>query len=193
MTYKADEQRLYEVAEAQAGYFTTRQAQAVGYSRQLLRHYAQVSNAKHIQHGIYRLTRFPNSPREDIYIAWLRCGSHSVISHESALELYDLSDAMPTKIHVCVPRGVSMRRSGICLHTVKLQLDEVTSWLGLRVTTVERTIADVASQGAQEWIIQQAIREAFARGWLLQDSLLKQAQRHRRRVRESLTRLAQQL
>ncbi len=100
-----DEQQLYEIAEAQAGYFTAKQAGAAGYSRQLLSHHAHAGNIQRVQHGIYRLTRFPHSPREDLYVAWLRCGPRAVISHDSALELYGLSDAMPTEIHVTVPRG----------------------------------------------------------------------------------------
>ena len=80
--------QLYEIAEAQAGYFTPKQAGAAGYSRQLLSHHAHAGNIKRVQHGIYRLTRFPHSPGEDPYIAWLRCGPHTVISHDSALELY---------------------------------------------------------------------------------------------------------
>jgi predicted transcriptional regulator of viral defense system len=187
-----DEQHLYEIAEAQAGYFTAKQASAVGYSRQLLGHHAQAGNFKRVHHGIYRLTRYPNSPREDLYIAWLRCGPHAVISHDSALELYELSDAMPIDIHVTVPRGSSLRRSGIRLHTGKLRPDEVTSWQGLPVTTIERTIADVVARGAQEWVVQQAIREAIARGRLLPDALLAQAQRHPRPVRDLLIRLVKQ-
>jgi predicted transcriptional regulator of viral defense system len=149
-------------------------------------------NIKRVQHGIYRLTRFPNSPREDLYIAWLRCGANAVISDDSALELFNLSDAMPTEIHVIVPRGSSLRRLGIRLHTGNLGPDEVTQWQGLPATTVERTIADVAARGAQEWVVQQAIREALAHGRVLPDSLLAQAQRHPRPVRNLPVQLVKQ-
>ncbi len=60
------------------------------------------------------------------------------------------------------------------------------------MTTVERTIADVAARGAQEWVVQQAIDEALARGRVLPDSLLTQAQRLRARRAAVLTRLVQQ-
>lgn len=192
MSTTSDEQQLYEIAEPQSGYFTARQASAAGYSRQLLSHHAQAGNIKRVLHGIYRLTRFPHSPREDLYIAWLRCGPNAVISHDSALEIYDLSDAMPAEIHITVPRGSSLRRPGIRLHTGKLRPDEVTHWQGLPVTTIERTIADVVARGVQEWIVEQAIREALAHGRMLPDSLLAQAQRHPRKVRDLLTKLIKQ-
>ncbi|MCL4506263.1 MAG: type IV toxin-antitoxin system AbiEi family antitoxin domain-containing protein [Chloroflexi bacterium] len=192
MSVIPDELWLYEIAEAQAGYFTTKQARAAGYSRQLLSHHTQAGNIKRVRHGIYRLTRFPHSPREELYIAWLRCGPNAVISHDSALDLYDLSDAMPTEVHITVPRGSSLRRPGIRLHTGGLLPDEVTHWQGLPVTTVERTIADIAARGVQEWIVRQAIQEAMARGRMLPDSLLVQAQRHPRPVRDLLTKLVKQ-
>jgi predicted transcriptional regulator of viral defense system len=128
-----------------------------------------------------------------LYIAWLRCGSHAVISHDSALELYDLTDAIPGAIHITVPRGTSLRHPGIRLHTSKLRSDEIAQWQGLPVTTIERTIADIAAQGAQEWLIQQAIQEALNRGRILPESLLTLAQRQRRPVREVLIKQLRQV
>ena len=193
MTDIPSEQQLYDIAEAQAGYFTATQARTAGYSRQLLRSHVQVGRFLHIQHGIYRLARFPHSPREDLYVAWLRCGPRAVISHDSALELHDLTDAMPTAIHITIPRGASLRHPGIRLHTTMLGSDEITHWQGLPVTTVERTIADIAAQGAQEWVVQQAIQEALNRGRMLPESLLALAQRRPRPVRNLLTKLLQQV
>ncbi len=192
MTQGPNEQQLYDIAEAQAGYFTTAQARTAGYSRQLLNRHVQTGKFLHIQHGIYRLARFPHSDREDLYIAWLSCGSHAVISHTSALELYNLSDAMPTTIHVTVPRGISLRHPGIRLHTARLPLNEVTQWQGLPVTTVERTIADVAALGTQEWLVQQAIQEALDRGRMSPESLQTLAQQRPQPIRDLLTKLLQQ-
>lgn len=183
------QKELYDIAAAQAGYFTTRQAQAAGYSRQLLNHHVGSDNFIREQHGIYRLSRFPRSPREDLYIAWLRCGPQSVVSHESALDLHGLSDAIPAEIHITIARGASLRRAGIRLHTNALRADEITTWQGLPVTTIERTIADVAAGGAQTWIVEQAIREALDRGRTLPEALVAQAQRHRQPAREQVIHL----
>src|SRR5690606_30108969 len=43
----------------------------------------------------------------------LLAGPNSVISHDSALALYDQSAALPTEVHVNVPRSASRRRSGM--------------------------------------------------------------------------------
>jgi predicted transcriptional regulator of viral defense system len=121
-----DHQQLYQIAEQQAGYFTAAQAQAVGFSRPLLSHYAKTGHFDRVQRGIYRLAHFPGSPYQDLFVAWLRTGPDSVISHESALAVYELSDVLPGEVHVIVPRTASRRRKGIRLHTHRLGTDEVT-------------------------------------------------------------------
>ena len=105
-------------------------------------------------------------------IAWLQTGPGSVISHDSALALYDLSDALPTEVHVTVPRSASRRRSGMRLHTQRLEPSEVTRRSGMTVTTVSRTIADMAFVGLAEELITQAVQDAYA-GWRYQRKSLR--------------------
>lgn len=159
-----NEDELYLAAETRAGYFTTAQAADAGYSRALLAHHAASGNLERVDHGIYRLRRYPESPHADLVVASLRAGDAAAISHESALALWDLSDVMPFEIHVTVPRTASRRRPGLRLHTSVLGEDDVTEREGVRVTTVERTIADVARSGLADELVLQAIDEAVERG-----------------------------
>lgn len=168
---------LYDIAENQAGYFTAGQAREVGFSYERLSSNAKSSKFHRVTKGIYRLARFPSSPHEDLFVAWLRTGPHSTISHESALSLYELSDVLPSEVHVIVPRTASRRRQRIRQHTNRLETDEITSREGLPVTTVARTIADVATSGLSEEHIRQAIREALQRGLVTREELLVQANR----------------
>ena len=96
--------------------------------------------------------------------------------------MYELSDVLPTKTHVIMPRTGSRRRDGIQLHTHKLQEDEIIHREGLRVTIVERTIADVIASGISYQHVQQAIREALQRGLTTENKLRKQAERRKGRV-----------
>jgi predicted transcriptional regulator of viral defense system len=155
---------LYRIAESQDGYFATRQARRVGISRDQLSYQTKAGQLERIVHGIYRLRRFPASPYEDLFVALLRTGPHSVISHESALGVYDLTDALPAQVHVTVPRTASRRREGIRLHTKAIDASEITTRNGLSVTTVPRTIADVAAAGLAEEFVIQAVHEAIDRG-----------------------------
>jgi predicted transcriptional regulator of viral defense system len=166
-----DQQKLYRVAEQQAGHFSARQARSAGFTYPLLTYYTKVGEFERVAQGIYRLSRFPEMPHADLYIAWLRTGPNPVISHDSALGLYDLSDILPSEIHITVPRHASERRRGIRLHTNRLSPDEVTWRAGLPVTTVPRTIADVIRSGLPREQAERAIREALDRGLVTRQTL----------------------
>lgn len=172
---KPDYNLLYEIAESQAGYFTAKQAREVRFSWERLS--SNVKNGKflRVNRGIYRLIHFPGSAHEDLFVAWLRTGPNSTISHESALSVYELTDVLPGIIHVIVPRTASRRRKGLRLHTNRLKPEEITRREGLPLTTAVRTIADVAAAGLAEEQIRQAIREALQRGLASREELLVQA------------------
>jgi predicted transcriptional regulator of viral defense system len=170
-----DADALFAVAESQAGYFTTAQAGRAGYSRQLVAHHAAVGSFDRVSRGVYRMARYPGTPREDLYVAWLQAGPDAVISHDSALDLYDLSDIMPSEIHLTLPRTSSRRRTGIRMHTTPLEPSEVTSRDGLPVTTVARTIVDVIRAGTSTEHVARAIDEALTRGMVAEEDLQAQA------------------
>jgi predicted transcriptional regulator of viral defense system len=172
-----DHNALYHIAEQQAGYFTARQAAGAGFSWERLADYSKNGRFQRVAHGVYRLAQFPSSRFEDLFVAWLKCGPKSAISHESALVLYDLSDVLPGEIHVTVPRTASRRRIGIHLHTNRLSPTNVVKREGLRVTSVPRTIADVAKAGLYDHHIARAIREALERGLTTTQALNSEARR----------------
>jgi predicted transcriptional regulator of viral defense system len=172
-----DHDALYHLAEQQAGYFTARQAAIVGFSGERLSDYSKNGRFQRVAHGVYRLAQFPSSRFEDLFVAWLRCGPKSTVSHESALALYDLSDVLPGEVHLTVPRSASRRRRGIHLHTNRLSPNNVMKREGLRVTSVPRTIADVAKAGLSEDHVTRAIREALERGLTTSQALMAEAKR----------------
>ncbi len=171
---RPDFDHLYQIAEDQGGYFTAAQAQEAGISRRMLSHHAKTGRFQRVTRGVYRLAHFPASRFEDLFVAWLRAGPKSAISHESALAVYGLSDVLPSEVHVTVPRTASRRRAGMRQHTGALRSSEVTRREGIPLTTVPRTIADLARAGLPEEQIQQAIREALERG-LTQEADLRGA------------------
>ena len=101
--------------------------------------------------------------------AWLPLrGNGAVVSHESALELYDLSDVIPTVVHLTVPRSErgTRRRAGARLHTSEdpPRGKEVRQIGGLPVTGPERSMFDALESGAQPEQIEMAIHQALDRG-----------------------------
>lgn len=151
------------------------QARDAGFTRPLVYHNVQAGRTRPIEHGIFRLREFPETAFADLFVAWLRTGPDSVISHESALSVYGLSDVLPGEIHVTVRRTASRRRRGMRLHTKRLTKDEITRRQGLPVTTVPRTLADVIVSGLDEELVHQATQQAVARGLATREQLLTYA------------------
>lgn len=183
-----DADALYAVAEPHGGYFTATHAAQVGYSRALLAHHVKSGLLERVERGVYRLRRFPEVPRADLIIAELRAGPESAVSHESALELYNLSDALPNEVHVTVRRTASRRKRGVRLHTGRLEKEDITSWDGITVTTVERTIADVTRSGLPEELVLGALLQALRRGLTTPARLTRLAEAKRGRVGQMVER-----
>ena len=170
--------RLYQIAESQAGYFSTRQARRAGVSNALLSHHVKRGRFLRIRRGVYRLAEFPEMPHADLYVAWLAAGEKAVVSHESALLLYGLTDLIPAEIHLTVPRTASRRLPGIRFHTAQLKPGEITHRDGLPVTTLPRTVVDLVRSGvAPEWV-RQAVQQALQRG-LVDEAALQELARQR--------------
>ncbi|MDO9545569.1 MAG: type IV toxin-antitoxin system AbiEi family antitoxin domain-containing protein [Pelolinea sp.] len=177
MSAKNYYQKLFEIAESQAGYFSSKQAEKVGYSRPNLLYQTERGKFARIASGIYRINLFPNSPYEDLFIALLKSGDRAVVSHDSALSVYDLSDSLPGEIHITVPRTSSRRRKGIKYHTKSITDNEITVYQGLKVTTVPRTIIDLIGSGYDPIQLKKAIIEACNLGFTTEEKLLLRAEK----------------
>lgn len=130
-----------------------------------------------IRYGLYRLQHFPAHPLEDIVAACLWVGEDSAASHETALVVHGISDAMPVSIHVTVPRRFRGRQSGVVVHRAPLSKEEREVRDGVPVTTIARTLKDVAAS-SDPALVEQAVEQAIARGALARRQL-------RRIVRDS--------
>lgn len=165
-----DHDGLYRVAESQAGYFTSGQALASGMSNSTLRYHARPGGRYvRVRRGLYRIRNFPSSPHEHVMAAWLPLrDAGGVVSHESALELYDLSDVIPAAVHISLSRSKRGQRSrtGVRLHTPAKPPGpgEVRTLAGMEVTTPERSIVDALEGSVQLEQIELAVRQALDRG-----------------------------
>jgi predicted transcriptional regulator of viral defense system len=160
------QKELYQLAESQGGYFTTKQAAALGYSSSKRIYHIRVGNWLREHRGIYRLVRFPEPERPDLILWWLWSRDRSddptgVFSHQTALSLHDLTDANPAKLDLTVPGD--FRRSAPIPKALRLHHDEVPSkdrevLYGVPVTNALRAILDVWEEGS---LPKSAVREAF--------------------------------
>lgn len=181
-TQRPDAIALNQVSYGQDGYFTSRQAREAGFSPQLLAHHVRSGRYEHIRRGLYRLRGYPGSSHEEVREKWLSVGAErAVVSHESALDLHELSDVIPNSVHLLVDRddrGIR-RRQGVTLHTTTepLKPSEVVSREGIRVTDPVRSILDAAGAGTAPEQIEMAVRQALNRGLVTRRSLLARADR----------------
>lgn len=166
---------LYTVASAQEGYFTTAQAAEAGHSRQLLRKHLGAGRIVAVMRGIYRIVDFPAGEHDDLVVAWLWTRQEGAISHDTALLLHELSDALPAQAHVTVPESWRRRRlrvpSGVLLHFADIDPSQ-RSWVGsVPVTSVSRTLVDCASSHVAPDLVNQAYRQALLRGIIRRDAV----------------------
>lgn len=186
---RPDHQCLLWAASGQHGYFTSAQARDCGFTRSLLSHQTKSGRYIRVRRGLYRLRDYPSFYREEVVIPWLALGKDSaVVSHESALDLLELSDVIPRAVHLTVSRE---RRNlpnipGVKVHTTTRPfgpLDVVTRE-GLRVTSASRTILDAAEWGTAPDQIEMAIQQAIARGLATRTQLARDASDRSQRVQE---------
>ncbi len=188
--------RLFELAATQAGYFTAAQAHALGYSTRSLVHHAHTGNFERVNRGFYRLREFPALPYEDVIAVWVKVGpDRAVVSHDTALALYELAPSRSREIHLTVPREHRPRHrsravAGVQVHTTTtpLRRDEVVQRFGVRITSPARTIADAADVGADPSVIVEAVRQGLRSGLLTVDELRTAIRERSERVRRLIER-----
>jgi predicted transcriptional regulator of viral defense system len=189
---RPDASELNRLAFSQNGYFTVEQASECGFNANLLNYHARHGRFMHFRRGLYRLSDYPSSSHEEVWAKWLAAGKgQAVVSHESALELHELSDVMPNVVHLLVARKDRGRRAipGVVFHTTTIPLakSEVVWREGIRVTSPSRSIVDAALWGTAPEQIEMAIRQALTQGLTTPDALLDQAQRAGRRISEQIS------
>jgi predicted transcriptional regulator of viral defense system len=100
----------------------------------------------------------------------------AVVSHETALGVYGVGEFESPRIHLTVPPGFRMNDEALLLYVAELPADDVVDRTGFRVTTVTRSLVDVATLSSDEDQLARAIEEALAKGTLTQRQLRARAE-----------------
>lgn len=163
-------QELTALADAQAGYFTAAQALELGYSYPTQHHHTSQGSWQRTRHGLYRLRTYPFSQYEHLaeLSLWSRNRQgepQAIISHHTALAFYELSDLLPEQIHLSVPRGFRKAAPpGVILHVNPIPSGEQQTEHGFQVTSVLRTLQDMATTEISTDLLKQATTQALERG-----------------------------
>lgn len=172
-SHREASRRLFEIADQQQGFFTTKQAKAAGFAENTHPYHVQVGNWVREHRGIYRLALFPITDRPDLVLwaLWSRNRREEiegVYSHHTVLSFYELSDLNPAKLHMTVPphfRRNSKIPGVLVLHYADLPKSDVEGVQGFKITRPLRAILDLIEAGTVERnFIRQAITQAVERG-----------------------------
>ena len=167
--------RLFLLAAEQGGYFTAAQARGLGYSYQAQAHHVRAGNWLRVDRGMFRLAEWVPDRHDDL-IRWsLWSKARAVVSHETGLAVHEIGEFESPQIHLTVPPSFSMRDDAVVLHHSELPPSDIVDRPGFRVTTITRSLVDVAGYADVEQLAR-AIEEARAAGALTLRGLRSRAE-----------------
>jgi predicted transcriptional regulator of viral defense system len=185
---------LGAVAAEQWGLVTTAQARTLGVSAQEVARLTNQGVLERMTHGVYRVFGAPPEPADEVRAAWLaldpgrraaeraREASPAVVSYRSAAVLHDLGNLDADVHEFTTARRKQSRRPDIKLHRGHVPAGEWTIVDGLPVTTVARTIADLAAArvdgGHLATIVRDALTVKQVSDQVLSAALARYAQRY---------------
>lgn len=163
---------LFEVASDQFGFITSEDVRELGGQDGALVDMARAGHLDRVARGLYRFRSYPTDERDELMAATLWPRRLGVISHDSALDLWDLCDVNPNRIHVTVPRSARLRRRvppTYEVHERDLEPGELANVDGIPVVTPLRAILDGLERRLDRRLVDQAMNTAARRGLLLPD------------------------
>ena len=169
---------LVELAAAQDGVFSLPQLNSVGITTRATQQRAAAGQLHRVHQGVYSLVP-PEllTLRARYMAAVLACRPDAVLSHRSAAALHGLRPTSRRNIEVTVPGRNRRRRDAIQVHrSTTLTAADVTIVDGIPVTTVARTIADLADvlpDRAVERALEQATNMEILDGHALADQIAR--------------------
>jgi predicted transcriptional regulator of viral defense system len=167
------QQQLFDRAQDTFGFITTDDAREVGVDPARLRMMAARGFLEHRDRGIYRVRMIPETGLDPYMeaVAWTR--HLGVLSHETALDLYELCDVNPTRIYLTVPRGFRTKKAlpnGYLLHRRDLTEAETARFEGIPIVSPCVAIEGAIEQALGWDLIEEAIQTARAKGAITKES-----------------------
>ena len=152
--------RLIAAASLQGGYFTAAQALDAGYGYPNQKFHVDRGNWNRVDRGIFRLPEWPFGPHDDL-IRWsLWALGRAVVSHVTALTVHGYGEFESSRVNLTVPPRFAKADLAVVLHRTSLNDSDIQLREGFRVTTVMRSLIDVAGEGADQDQLANAISEA---------------------------------
>ena len=137
--------RLAHLAARQHGVVSLAQLRALGLGKRGAAHRAARGRLHRVHRGVYAVGHPRLTPEGRSLAALLACGPRSVLSHRSAAAAWGIRASAQTLIEVTTSNRGRRAPPGVQLRlTRSLRAEDVTRLRGLPVTTVARTLVDLA-------------------------------------------------
>lgn len=155
---------LRRLAASQDGYFTTEQAEALGYEAQSVQANIVAGDWSKVERNLCRLADWPHSDLEQfaMWCAWF--GGDAVISHQSAAELHGFGHLHPQFVHVSAFTNLRLTDTRLAVHRLQLEPHDFESTGTFRITTPVRTVLDLAAGGISQITLDEVVGDAVAIG-----------------------------
>jgi len=149
-----------KLAEGQQGVVSHGQLVGLGVGASAIQRRVRAGRLHRVHLGVYLVGHLARAPHATEMAALLACGEAAVLSHRSAAFVWSAGASRPPQVHVTVGGDWSARRPGVVVHrSERLEQTDVEERHGLKLTSAERTILDLAavlSPAVLEWFIGQA-------------------------------------
>lgn len=183
---------IAKLAERQHGVVARRQLVELGLGERGVDHRIASGRLHHVVPGVYAVGHGRVALMGRWMAATLAGATGAVLSHRSAAALWGIRDTSSGPVHITIPHKSSSSRL-VHRHCSRLLADETTVEEGIPVTTVPKTILDLAATASID-VVEKMIREAEYRRLYDSLSLLDltnryPARRGSHRVRTALARI----
>ena len=133
------------MAQRQWGVVTLAQLRALGFGDGAVKHRVRLGRLHRVHRGVYAVGHRALERRGRWLAAVLACGPQAALSHVTAAVHWDLLHSAQTRIDVTAPRSRA-GGEGIRLHRTRcLDARDMTTHKSIGVTTVARTLLDLAA------------------------------------------------
>lgn len=185
------EDTLRDLAAEHDGLFTARGAAAAGVARALVVQLAHRGRLERLAQGLYRFPTWPATGLQQYHeaVLWPRAHrdlEYALLSHDSALELYHLTQLNPGVVHVTLPPKTRISRrqpTWLRLHFADVAESDREWEQGVPIVSIPRAIEDAALAHGID-VVHRAVSEARDRHLLREDELQRLVDRFGREVLE---------
>jgi predicted transcriptional regulator of viral defense system len=156
------------VALEQHGFVTSAQTRDAGVSTPLLASMVRRGRLEHVSRGVYRIGQVPVTQYAPLMQAVLWTGfPEACLSHDSALDVWDISDILPNQIHVTVGAKRRIEREipdRYVIHHDDLDARDVTWFESIPTVTAATAIRQCLETGVPTYLIRQALERSARTG-----------------------------